>query len=509
MLVVLAAWSAVEEDWCKVTDALSSTIVYDASDFILVHHTLQRLARLLIQCGLDWEHQESFISNKRDDYISTMQAAASAIGELLIDGKLLDQALASIHAPHANSALVVGLLDTSCMIYLVVKACGAYAREKEIAASARCLGLGVVPAWPNTTYINAIGIMRAYAWGNEQTQEKRNLMKRLDCNCVLINHVLKGSHTWAVKVKAMQAIIALSDENEDLFYAGYAQWIVGHGCFEVVTSLLQECNAAAKDSASDTWTEQQQAIPEIISMLVFLLNNWDTYEYSADAQRRDRWKLWPTWLQQLAAHRFGHQEEPLALQTALLVTLALLLHINEHARVIAIVSGVIAPIQAVLQAGRFDPKSTSVFQELQELLHLPDDAEEAYHQLRLYKNSIDNILDESECAESAALSMPLVWGNPLGYVHSSTSRYNIKKVAAVMACCLKSSVIAVKGLLQVRDPDARGILLRSGLAEDLELLIKQGLGASELLSEDNVTEIMRLIGRAKAEAAALHSRGSD
>eukprot|EP00877_Chromochloris_zofingiensis_P009209 jgi/Chrzof1/4541/Cz14g17170.t1 len=515
-----------------------------------------------------------------------------------MDGDLLNNGLADERGPHANNAHAVEILDTSfqllCKLYRIFdceEACDDYTEALEIAAAVRCLEVGVVHAWPDTIYINAIGVMGAYAWRKKQRQEKRNLMRRLDQKWALINHVLKGNYTWAVKVKAMQAIMALSNEYDEFFCAGYAQWIVDHGGFAVVTSLLQECNAVAKDSSTHAWAEQQQAIPEIVSMLTYLLNNWDKYEGAADAQRRklhvvsamdeglldalrkatsctehapaarvaaimgvnslvglffsdvhpcyslpndigelssslqfavqvrlitERKMQLPAATRKqveamanVAAATLSRQlvssvEVPLALQTALLVTLALLLHINEHARVIAIVSGVIAPIQAVLQASRFDPGSTGVFQELQELLHLPDNAAKAYPQLRRYKHSIDNILDESECAECAALSMPLVWGNPLGYDHSSTSRYNITRVAAVMACCLVSSVIAANGLLQVRDPDARGILLRSGLVQDLELLIEQGLGASELIHEENVPGIMRLIGRAKAEAAALH-----
>eukprot|EP00877_Chromochloris_zofingiensis_P009205 jgi/Chrzof1/4538/Cz14g17140.t1 len=505
--------------------------------------------------------------NKRDDHI--LEAAASAIGKLLVDGNLLDRALANQDGPHTTSALAVEMLDTSFELLYDVNDCGKTGIDLteglEITAAVRCLGVGVVPAWPDTIYINAIGVMRAYAGGYKKAEEKRNLMYKLDCKCVLINHVLKGSHAWAVKIEALQAIRALSIQYKDVD-AGYAQWIMGHGGFAVVTSLLQECNAAAKDSCKDTWAEQQEAIPEIVSMLMHLVYSWETYRSSAAAGAAKQRKLCVVsamdegllyglleaisctehataarvaavmgvsnmfWLffsdvnphlslpqdvgelffflqlavegrcfterkmQLPAATRKQIQsmanvaaatlitqlvslgEEPLALQTALLVTLALLLHINEHARVIAIVSGVIAPILAVLQASRFDPDSSGVFQQLHQLLHLPDDAEEAYHQLRLYKEYNDHlvIFNQSEYAKSEALFVPLVWGNPLGDEHDSTPKYEIKKAASVMLCCFESSVMAAKGLLEVKDPHARGILLRSGLVQDLEILMEQG-----------------------------------
>eukprot|EP00877_Chromochloris_zofingiensis_P009212 jgi/Chrzof1/4544/Cz14g17200.t1 len=361
----------------------------------------------------------------------------------------------------------------------------------------------------------------------------------------------------------------------------------------LVPFALQECNAAAKDKSSHTWTEQQEAIPKIVSMLTYLLGNWKTFNSAAAERRKLRvvaamdggllealldaisctehapaarvaavmgvnslfglffsddipyrslphdvgslvWylqyfvrgrRITESNMQLPAAIRkqmesmanvaaatlitqlVSSGEEPLALPTALLVTLALLLHINKHARVIAIVSGVIAPIQAVLQASRFDPDSSGVFRKLQQLLH--PDAARRYQQLWEYKNSFAGISDNLECAKIEALSMPLVWGDALGYDRDLTSSGNITHVAAVIACCLESSVIAAKGLLQVRDPDVRGVLLRSGLVQDLEVLMEQGLGASPLMLEKNVTEIMRLIGQAKGEAAALHPEGSD
>eukprot|EP00877_Chromochloris_zofingiensis_P009210 jgi/Chrzof1/4542/Cz14g17180.t1 len=44
VLVVPAAWSAVDEDWCEVIDALSSTMVYNENDLGPASNVLQRLA---------------------------------------------------------------------------------------------------------------------------------------------------------------------------------------------------------------------------------------------------------------------------------------------------------------------------------------------------------------------------------------------------------------------------------------------------------------------------------
>eukprot|EP00877_Chromochloris_zofingiensis_P009213 jgi/Chrzof1/4545/Cz14g17210.t1 len=142
-----------------------------------------------------------------------------------------------MYDPDADNALAVELLDTSIKLL-----CELDSTCEGAKAAVRCLEVGVVPEWPNTIYINAISVMEAYALtAADRVERARNtgtLMDALDRQGVLINSVWKDSHTWAVKMKAMQAIIVLSQEHE-FPSAGYAQWIVRKGGFEATTSLLQ------------------------------------------------------------------------------------------------------------------------------------------------------------------------------------------------------------------------------------------------------------------------------